>query len=183
MAATPISRLARQQVYNRLADDTLGWNTLIASANSTYDLDPPIETIDFNSPDNFLFASTSPLVLEQTATFAYPLICLYTHGIVNENLEKFHKFAGKLVVGLDVWLSWEKQNGFRDFETYGDAVEETIVEIVNGFGPDGFGQVTQDWGNKVVYNGGLSCSRTELSLAADNWLQGFQFRLTFIMTT
>lgn len=183
MARTAISRLIRRMVFDRLADEDLGWNPLTTSANSEYDLDPPIGMIDFEKSDNFFFGSTNPLVLEQTASFDYPMICLYTHGAVNENLEKFHKFAGRIIIGLDVWLSWEKQNGFRDFETYGDAVEETIIEIINGFGPDGFGEVTQDWGSKVVYNGGLSCSRTELSLAADNWLQGFQFRLTFIMTT
>lgn len=185
MSRVAISRLARMELYKRLADPLIGLNPLLQAATSEFGLKYfsdgkmklPID-FDLTTTRHLIFGSTSPLLQEGTTSFKYPYICLYNHGAVNENLQKFVKFAGKIVMGLDVWLSWVPSNGLTDFEIYGDIVEESIVEIVNGFGSDN-GAITQNWGPNLVYNGGVSCSRTELQMAAQNWLQGLKFRVTF----
>lgn len=182
-----ISRVVREAVYDRFVDPDIGFNALIAYQNYRYDLQPPIAFIG-ESPcggkgRNFIFAQINALAALATSSIKFPLIAMYTHGIGNRNLIKFRQFSGQVVLGIDVWYSWKDSNLREDFETYGDAIEEVVVEIVNGFGPSGNGEVTQNWGHNLVYNGGVSCSRTPLEADAENWLQGFQFRFTFQLDT
>lgn len=184
MARTPISHTARVAVYNRFKDPDIGFNKLIQQANADYSLSPQIAQVDFGPTSrNLVFGQINPIMLEQTDVFRFPLICIYSHGATNKNLEKFVKFAGQVIIGVDIWWSWVKSNARQNFDDYMDAIEESVVEIVNGFGPSGKGDVTQNWGSNLVYNGGVSCSRTPLVFGADNWLQSVETRLVFNMVT
>jgi hypothetical protein len=179
-----ISRIARTAIYNRLIDPELGFNPLIAYQNYQYNLKPPINAVEIGPKSrNFIFGQIAAATEIGTTSFKFPLVALYTHGIMNKTFIKFRQFSGQVVMGLDVWWSWTNSNVVQDFENYGDAIEEVVVEIINGFGPSGNGAVTQNWGHNLVYNGGVSCSRTALAADADNWLQGYQFRFTFHLDT
>lgn len=188
-----ISNAARTAIYNRLIDPNIGFNPQIAYQNYRYGLTPPINPLDTTPQSrNFLFAQMSALTEIGTTSFKFPLLVLYNHGIVNKNFIKFRQFSGQVVMGIDVWQSWTNARVSQalNFEAYGDAIEETIVEIVNGFGAtgDGFDPTgatlsTQDWGPNLVYNGGCSCSRTPVAPDGDNWIQGYQFRFTFHLDT
>jgi hypothetical protein len=184
MSLSPLSRLVRQAVATRLADPSIGWNARMAEAAALYDLKPQPKAIDFSSKSRqFIMGQINPVLMENTSSFTYPLIALYTHGVINKNYEKFHPFSGDCVLGLDVWWSWSPSNTLQDYETFTDSVEEVVLEIINGFGPSGLGESTQNWGPLLVYNGGVTCSRTDLALASNNWLQALQFRITFGVET
>ncbi len=183
-----ISRVVRNAVYQRFIDPDIGFNPLIAYQNYRYDLRPPIAFVSTTGDcggrnPNFIFGQINVMSALGTSAFKFPLIAMYSHGILNRNWIKYRQFSGQVVLGIDVWYSWRDSNLRDDYETYGDAIEEVVVEIVNGFGASGIGDVTQSWGNGIVYNGNVSCSRTPVEADAENWLQGYQFRFTFHVDT
>jgi hypothetical protein len=179
-----VSRVVRLAAYSRFSDPVTGFNPLISWANGQYGLTPPIPPVDFSSKSrNVVFGPVSALSIIETTTSKFPMIAMYTHGIVNKNFIKFREFSGQVILGVDIWHSWTKSQVLHDFETYADTFEEVTLELINGFGPSGNGDVTQNWGSNVVYNGGVSCSRTEILPQANNWFQGYQFRFTFHMDT
>lgn len=179
-----ISRVVRSAVYSRFSDPVTGFNPLVTYANQQYGLTPAISTVDFSKNSrSVVFGPVSALNIIATTTAKFPMIAMYTHGIMNKNFIKFREFSGQVIFGIDIWHSWSKSQVLHDFETYGDAFEEITLELINGFGPSGNGDVTQNWGFNVVYNGGVSCSRTEIMPEASNWFQGYQFRFTFHMDT
>jgi hypothetical protein len=185
VAVTPISNLIRTQIYSRLADPNTGLSPLYAQGIEKYGLKIGKLKIPMNMAiggRQVVFGATNPLIQEGTSSFTYPFVSIYSHGIVNRNLNKFTKFSGDVVMGIDFWISWTSDLALPDTESYGDAAEEAVVEIINGFGSD-LGATEQNWGLDVVYNGGVSLSRTDLTLAGANWLQGLKFRLTFQIDT
>ncbi len=129
-----ISRIVRTAVYARIVDPTIGFNPLMAYQNWRYQLKPPINMIDITEKSkNFIFGQITAATELPTTSFKFPLVALYTHGITNKTFIKFRQFSGQVVLGLDVWYSWTDSNARQDYETYADAIEEVVVEIVNGF--------------------------------------------------
>lgn len=160
--------MVRDAVRARLAaayEDTLGLVCL------DYGINRP-QAIDFEDPKsrNFFQGYLHPDAIENSTVKSYPMAILYAVNSVNENLEKFREFSGRVALNLDIYLSWPSVRAIHDFETLGDAVEATLYRIFND----------PEWADAYtdfVYNGDINVVRRPLEQAGEHWRQGISARL------
>lgn len=164
----PISKLVRDAIRARL---TVAYESTLGSICLEYGINRPqaIDFVDAKSPrffQGYLHADS----IEATAVKGYPLAILYTVNSANENLEKFHGFSGRVTTNLDIYLSWGSPRALHDFESLGDAVEETLYRVFND--PDWVDTYTD-----FYYNGDINVVRRPLEQAAEHWRQAISARL------
>ncbi len=165
-----ISKRIRDQVRTFLnASD--GFNATYATVAAAYGV--TAFTIDFTGAGyNFFQGQVDPKQLESTTNIKYPLMCLFAMTAKDDNRQKFQEFSGVVTVGLDVHYSFTPGHALFDFESIGDALEDTVVQIMNR-------ESNQVWDIETVYNGEVSLTRYPLQLGAQNWRQTFRFLMTF----
>lgn len=170
-----ISKKVRDTARTVLADGTRGFNAAYASLVGTYGT--PTMAIDFtNGSANFIQGQLTPDQADASGDYTYPTLVLFTAQSVNTNDRKFAQFAGRVEVGLDVWLSRLEDEVVQDTESWGDAIEDAMFGVLNGtFGTQSFTQAG------LIYNGDLSLTRNPVTLAGENWLQVLSFRATFML--
>lgn len=177
MPTPQISRAARTRIQARLADVATGFNPYLVAAMADASLATPIGwklPINFGAPSfNFFQADLTADELDETTNVTYPVITLFATGLVEQNLEKFRLFSGAVTFGLNVFLSWKSGRALPDFETAIDCVEEALLRTFNGSPVSAW--ATDD---QLVYNGEISCQRSGLSKATENWYQALASRLT-----
>jgi len=172
MAVAQISQRVLAAIKSRLVAGSGGFNQLMISQARAYGLEPFL-TIDFSATStNFFLAQVAPDLLEQTAIFTYPLLCLYILESEVTNDQKFQTFSGAVRAIIDVYLSYKNIRGKQDHESYASCVEDVVIDIMNR-------EANQNWGNPLVYNGDIRCKRGPLLFAAENWRQRVGFSLLF----
>lgn len=163
MSYLSIARRVREAVHARLSDSTTGFNPTLAAISSTYGIRP--FEVNFGSKSfNYVLGHISPDMLEQSSDFRYPLMAIYIQEGAHTGVQKFNNFSGPIRLIIDVWLSWSEIKGLRDFESYADAVNDAIVDVMNR-------TVNQNWIGGVVYNGNVQFRRGPLLFAGENWRQ------------
>ncbi len=171
------SRLVRSQLLARLADATNGFNARYAAALATTEYSgAPAMSFDFGATSkNFCQGRVALDEVIGAGTFMLPMMAMYGMGGANTNLQKFQRFAGLVRMGVDVHLSdkiYKRSLALNDFEVWADAVEETMVNVVNA-------KEVQNWPYSVVYNGQIGYERRPVAKAGTSWLQTIFFQLTF----
>jgi hypothetical protein len=165
-----ISKRVRAALFARLS---ARFNTVLAAAAASYGVQP--FTIDFNSvpgSPNFFYGQLDPDDIEESSTFKYPLMTLYTVTSANQAAQKPALFAGVVRVGLDVHLSWRQGKATIDFEAMGDLVEETMTTVMNDL-------TQQNWGSNVLYSGKMGLDRGPVRMGGENWRQQLRFSFLF----
>lgn len=182
--AYPVSQVVIAAILSRMSDPTYGFNATFNSLAVFYGV-PATMAIDFVGNDNstgksrnFALADVSPEEWSETGAFDYPLITLFTEAGDNQNLQKFHLFAGAVQVGMNVFLTWNQARlKLSVFEPLAWCVEDTVTQVFNrarnAFPGD------QDWGVQVVYNGNLNWTKSKIALGDQFWGQVLQFKFLF----
>lgn len=179
--AFPISKLVIDQIVQRFADETYGFNATYNALAPTYGVAADM-AIDFapvdNKSKNFVLANVAPQDWISTGAFRYPLLSLFTAAAANENRQKFHQFSGSVEAGLNVFLSWKEERlKLAVFEPKAWCVEETVCTVLNR-ARNAF-PIDQDWGDGVVYNGGVSWQKSRVERDNEFWGQVIAFRMQF----
>jgi len=165
-----ISKRVRAALYGRLS---ARFNSTLAAICTRDSL--TAFSIDFASwpkSVNFFTGQLDPAEIEESTPLKYPLVTLYTAGSVSQCLQKPATFAGLVTAGIDVHLSWRGGNVSMDMEAMGDAVEETMVSIMNDL-------TQQSWGANVIYDGKIRLQRGAQHFGAENWRQLLRFSLNW----
>jgi hypothetical protein len=165
-----ITKHIRTAITTLLSDSNSGFNPTLQTVCEEYGISP--FAIDFGvRSKNFYQGWYGYDELVQTSNFKLPVMCLYSVKTQNQNLEKFRVFSGASMIGIDLYLSWNKSSAVLDTETLGDAVTDTLYNMFNR--EDNF-----SFFGDVIYNGDLSINKGPLALSGDNWLQLSQSRLS-----
>ena len=174
-----ISKRVREAVILRLADATDGLNARFAAIASAYGInDPSKYSIDFATGSKQFFQGfLGPDDIESTTPLKYPLVCLYSAGSSNQNLQKFTRFSGVVTIGLDIHVTWRKSSAMQSFEDLGDAFEDSVIGLLND------PTWAASYGAPIAYNGEISFQKTPLVLEGENWRQSLLFRLIFQVDT
>jgi hypothetical protein len=168
------SYVARSAWENRLAAN---FNSTYASVAALYPGAPAL-VIDFTSPNSFSFfrGRVTPEEIETTGVFKFPLMCSYATAGKNTNWQKFMTFTGDVRVCTDVHLSYTAARLPNATEPWADAVEHTLVYMVNTANSQ-----NQNWGPGLTYDGQVSYERMPVRKGGPNFLQtvrfGFQFQV------
>lgn len=176
------STLARNALVTRLLGDNVvtGFNPVYTTALPFHSGAPPM-TIDFVGPKskNFFLGDVDPESIEETGTFTYPLLTVFSMAGGSTNTQKFQRFAGPIKIGARFFLSgliYKNSGLMQDFEAWPDAVEDTFLQVVQE-------PVAQNWPNtaasSVLYNGEVVYERKFPVQGGTNWLQVLTFKMTF----
>ena len=169
-----IANNIRYAIRTRLADVTTGFNSILAGVAAGYGITQPEKFfLDFG-PDlkGFVEGNLTPDDLENSSPAHYPFGFLYAVETRNENLRKFNTFSGRVTFSFDYWLSWRNEKALRDFENFGDCVEDVVVSIMN----------TTDfleWGSIATYNGDVTLTRGKIEMQGEHWRQLLAFQFVF----
>lgn len=169
-----ISALCRQQVYARL---NASFNTTLATVAPTYGVQPFV--IDFATVPNsinFFYGKLRREDIERSGVQKGSIIALYTEKSANRNLQKATLFAGPVLVGIDIHMSFRGGKANQDFEAMPDALEDVMLQVMNA-------RNTQNWGMAVVYNGQIGMDRGPVEFGAENWKKTLQFTMQFDVVT
>lgn len=179
MSVNP-SKLVLDEIYNRLEDSTDGFNAIYNSIAPGYGL-PPVMGVDFSSSKtpSFCFGDISMADWLESSPRSFPLIALFTRRVVSDNHEKFHAFSGLVFVAMNVFLSWKGNAVIRDFDFYSQAVEETVLTIINRARPEYSDD--QNWNTDVAYNGQVELVKSGILRDNDAWVQQMAFTFTFMV--
>jgi len=176
----PITKLVLDQIFSRFIESGDGWNDVYNGLASDYSVEPDM-AIDFAPGSgfsaNFALANIAPRDRMTTSNFKFPFMSLFSLKSVNTNLEKYQMFAGEVVIGFNVFLSWKGSKIALDMESIANCVEETAFTIFNRARhahPE-----DQDWGDGPVYNGDLSLTRSRIERGAEFWDQLLSFQAGF----
>ncbi len=168
-----ISQRVLDAVYARLSDANTGFNVGIANNASNYGLSPNFIQIDWSSASqNFYFAQIDPALLETSGILKYPFACLYTKESAQTGEQRFNQFSGLIRCILEVNLSWTQIKGLQNHEIYSNCVEDVVYDVINRV-------ENQNWGEPLVYNGGIQCKRGPLIFGAQNFRQVVGFSMLF----
>jgi hypothetical protein len=174
-------------LYNRLTDNSVGFNVQYAGVASSYtDLTDgalPALVFDFSpQSQNFAYGSVPPDLIEETSPFEYPILTLsadrgsaYPPG----SGQRFHyaQFSGRVAFRIEVHLDWQDAQ-VRDFETWPNAVINSMYACLNA--PSGSQpSVANNWGPGLVYSYDLSFGKGPVLLAGRNWRRTVAFTGTF----
>jgi hypothetical protein len=171
MSVLRIGNRVREVVRERLSDPTTGLNPNLAAACADSNYNIPAISFDFSDTSVQVWEGyLNPEQLDETSVDQYPLLCFYTKAEDNLNRNKFSTFSGKVIVHVDIYLSFENSAALRQFDNYADAVTAAIVETFNAPLID-----FQDCG----WGGSISMVREPMVQAAENWLQKICFVLPF----
>jgi hypothetical protein len=167
----PITRKAvRDAALSELAASVTGFNATLAALAGTYGVTP--FTIDWSSTSsNFSQSQVTTEQLELSRMIEYPGCLLYTPTTQNQNLEKFRRFSGVVVLNIDVIVDFRDGAEGRDTESLPDAVEDAITSIFN--------RPTLSLPAYVVWNGDIECVREPVRLNGDGYFQRCPHQLTF----
>lgn len=169
-----IANLIRSGIRERLSDETTGFNSAVVASAAEYDVSQPEKLyLDFGPAlHGFIEGNLAPDDLDDTSPSKYPYGFLYVVSTANENLRKFAEFSGTVTVAFDYWLSWSNQKALRDFEKFGDLIEDVLFSIM---------QTTDwhQWAPGAVYNGNAKLSRGPVESDGANWRQRLAFEFIF----
>lgn len=171
MSGISISKQVRDQVRTFLSASD-GFNATLTALASDYGITPFVIDFTGNPSNNFFQSQVDARQLEESSTIKYPIMTLFSNRIEDDNEQKFQRFSGKVLIGLDLFLSWKTSHALPDSESLGDAIEATVVDVMNR-------QSNQGWNLETVYNGNVSLTRLPLRLAASSWRQTLRFLLHF----
>jgi hypothetical protein len=108
---------------------------------------------------------------------------LFSDQLTNENQQKFQLFAGSVIIGLNVFLSWNQPRlSLGVFEPTAWCVEETLMTIMNrarGADPE-----DQDWGVEaatVAYNGEFTLAKSRVERGDSFWRQLLAWKFHFLV--
>lgn len=171
-----IGKKVRDAVRTVLADGTNGFNPIYSALRSAYG-DPPVTVFDFTSTSkNFAHAQIDAATVDVTSVYNYPLMLLYGQESENTRDRKFAIFAGRFVIGMDVYISYPNSSLAYDMESWADGIEDAMYSVFNGaFGTGVFTSAG------VIYNGELAMIRQPVRTEGENWLQQLGFRATFMI--
>jgi hypothetical protein len=179
LAIQQVARRCRNEVYDRLSDDSAGFNATLATVAAAI----PVEyfAIDFASPasDSFFFGAYNIDDIFESGTAQPNVMCLYSHEERQTGTQKFHTFSGEVSVVIEVSLSWRRNDPLRNtIEDLTDAVAETLIDICNR-------PANQNWSTElgVTYNGGINVVRGAIGFGAENWQRTMTAYLSFEMHT
>lgn len=168
MSNVNIHQKVRSTVAAMLASN---FNATLTSISNAYHV--PGFTIDFaDKSKNFFNGNYAATDLISTSSVKFPVVCLYTIKSQNTNSEMFRVWSGTSLIGIDVYLSWNKSAALSDTETLGDAVSDCLVNVFNS-------EANQSQYTSVIYNGDIQFNKGTVTQAANNWLQLLQCRLSF----
>jgi hypothetical protein len=105
-----ISKAVRDAVRERLADESIGFNTRFAELAGDYGVD--LVSIDWGPHSRQFFQGALDRAdLEDTTATRGPMVALYVARSANGNLQKFCTFSGTVTVGLDFGRSMRRNSG------------------------------------------------------------------------
>jgi len=182
----PVSYAAVTQVVNRMADDVAGLNATYNNLISGYGLTTELAIVfdpSNQKSKNFALANVSDQDWQKSGAFNYPLVSIFSEGMVNENYQKFQMFAGNVKVGMNVFLSWNTTRLRLDqFEPTAWAMEEAVITIMNRARNADPGD--QEWNNNgaiVAYNGEFSLLKSKVERGDSFWRQLLAFKFDFLV--
>ena len=164
---TSPSRLARSAVIGRMA---ALYNSTYQSLLPSFSGALPV-VFDFNLPStNVLLGEYAIKDVLASNVSSLPLITVYTkNGSNRDPLTKSQLFAGRIMIGVDQFVSMNTSKQPPDFETACDIHEATMLEIFNNPNKQSF------WGFKCIYNGELSWVRTAIDTGGRGWLRRLHY--------
>lgn len=173
--SVPVSKRIRDQIKTRLADATYGFNPTYDANSQIYGVTP--YTVDFNDPASKTFflgqIDYNQLILTSPVkTSSQGVLMLYTTRVQDTHVQKFQRFSGVVDAALDVYYSHKRSSALQDFESTGDCLEDTVLDILNR-------QANQNWDYATVWNGNVQFLRYPVRQAGESWLQPFRFQMQF----
>ena len=168
--STPVSKLVRDAIRERLADPTEGFtatHTLIAA-----DYGVPALSVDFSGQSRQFFEGAVDIDdIMGSSPAKRPVLVLFTQSSINTVTQVGPLFSGQVTAVLQVHLDQRSGNAVRDYESPADAVEETLYRLF----------LVRDWSKppEVTFGGDMSIQRGPVIPADTNWRQTITARLTF----
>jgi hypothetical protein len=180
-----VCRIARQALFNRISDQTLGFNATYAAVQPGYldffsgdPVDPIV--IDFSAGSvNFNFGRVPPDLIEETSAFTYPFLTISAERIQpwgTGNRVHYQQFSGAIQGFVEVHVSWEQEE-VRDFETLPDAVIDAMFQCVQA---PSMSQpnVANSW-NTLNFRYDLSAQKTPVLALGQGWRRTILFACSF----
>ena len=104
--------------------------------------------------------NVAPELAEKTAGAWYPAVYVYCDRVINDQVEKFRTFSGRVRVAVDVRHSQDRLEGLEDaLETLVDAVGEVLATSRG------------DWLDGMFYGGKYEVSFGPAKHAGKNFIQ------------
>ena len=129
-------------------------------------------TIDWAAGSKQLFQGyLLPDQIELSQVIRYPACVIYTTVTQNQNLEKFRRFSGIVVLNLDFYVDFKTGIEVDQTDDIPDLIEDVVTSIINS--------PTLNLPSNIHWNGGLECSREPVRLLQDGWFQRCPHLLTF----
>lgn len=167
-----VSHQVLTAVYNRLSDQSSGFNIGLSTAAAVYGISPTFAQIDWSpQSSNFYIAQIDPELLEKSGILRYPFACLYIKESGETNDQKFNQFSGLIRCIFEVHMSWGQIKGLQNHEVYANCIEDVVYDVINRV-------QNQNW-SPVVYNGQIQCKRGPLIYGAQNFKQVIGFSMLF----
>ena len=174
-----IDALVRDLVWNRLIDDTLGFNANVdaVKAQGSYDsLDADlVKNNGWKLGETCLWALVDPDLIEESSVMEYPFHCLEIasrQGDGSNRWVMFSTFAGTISFIILAHISWIESDVVPNFASYGDLVQDAMYATLND--PN-----NQMWVSSVAYSGLLQMTRGPITFKGQNWRQTLTFTGTF----
>lgn len=169
MSILKITRAARDAIITRLSQ---GFTPLLVAAANDAGLSIPdqwVLPIDFSiGSTNFFRANITPELLDQNEVMTIPFMTVYSRNSRNANYEKFQTFSGPIVLGINLFTSWDASDPYTDIETWGDVYEEALFGAFNAPTNASWAQIADD---RLVYNGDLQIDRGPIMRGGESVLQ------------
>jgi hypothetical protein len=97
---------------------------------------------------------------EKTAGARYPVVNVYCEKIINDQVEKFRTFSGRVQIVAEVRLSQDRLAGLTDtLEIFVDAVGDVLSKNRG------------DWGDGMYYGGAYEVMFTAVKHGGKNFIQ------------
>jgi hypothetical protein len=175
-----VTRVARAAARARLADETTGFNPLLAAALADMNIETPANwrlPVDFSTDASrsFFMADIAPEDFAVSTAHTWPLVTLFAVSAANANRAKFHAFSGPVTLGLNVHVTWPGTKALVEMEAVCDAIEETVFAAFNA---KAIAEWAMEADHRLVYNGDLTVQRGRMARAAESWRQDLFGRLS-----
>lgn len=174
---------AREQILAVLAHATTGFNAQLAAIAASYSV--TAFTIDWAVPsNNFAVAYLDPEGVAASTIDTFPCAVLYGGRAVDEKNQKYRKFSGQVIYGVDFYLQYRALtdaqhagNAITNLAALGnnepiaDAVDDAFLEALNA------GRSTFQTNGLTL--SGFSADRNPVEPRGDGYVQRLAFTLGF----
>lgn len=162
----------RDALNQALQHATNGFNAKLAAVAATYGI--AAFTIDWTAGSKKFFQGfLTPEAVDLSQVIEFPALILYTTTQASRaDREKFGKFAGDVSAQLDFYVEFRAGMETDLSDSYGDAIEDAILEVMAA-------NLSIFHGLGVYWNGDYEATRDPVVQFQNGWGQRIPITLTF----